>query len=199
MPPPTSRAEHLTRFPHWCRCGKHIPVSRWAVSDWHVFLLLPSIYSRFIQRDIPCQRRCLLCLTWYLPAPQQRHVCCRTPFLTGDTSAWRMWPIILLYASANSTARQDMDKILIYSKKGNSCVAPAASPSTSLRLRCCLSSLPCRHPTHILLSRTARRVANKAQDWQGFFCAPVKEPNVCPGFALQEGNIFCGNPPALMD
>lgn len=156
MPPPTSRAEHLTSFPHWCRCGKHIPVSRWAVSDWHVFLLLPAIYSRFIQRDIPCQCRCLLCLTWYLPALQQRHVCCRTPFLTGDTSAWRMWPIILLYASANSKARQDMDKILIYSKKGNSCVAPAASPSTSLCLRCCLSSLPCRHPTHILLSRTAR-------------------------------------------
>lgn len=37
------------------------------------------------------------------------------------------------------------------------------------------------------------------QDWQSDFCAAVKELNVCPCTALQEGNIFYGNAPATID
>lgn len=82
-----------------------------SVSVSNLFPIYPEGYS--ISASVPF-------VPHRVPALQQRHLCCSTPFQTGDTSAWRTWPIRLLYAWTVQIPR--LDKILINSNKGYLCL-----------------------------------------------------------------------------
>lgn len=112
-------------------------------------------------------------------------------------TAQRTWPIKLVYAWTVQIPRLDKVcvKILIYSKK---CKFLCSFCFKSLYLFM-PQMLFVLSPAYMLPTSYLPEQHSILQDWQGDFCVPLKEWNVCPWFVLLKENVFCVNPPTLTD